>query len=117
MSNKTSNLSAEHRLATYGTLAPGQVNHGQLAALDGQWIAGSIPGILLTEGWGAAHDCPGLVLDPTGPDVSVQIFVSADLPQHWERLDLLEGDEYQRTQVRVDTADGSLSAYIYALAK
>ena len=109
-------LSAEHRLATYGTLAPGQVNHHQLSGLDGHWLKGRVHGRLLTEGWGADHGCPGLILDQDGPAVGVQVFVSSDLPAHWERLDLFEGIEYQRTEILVQTLQGPIPAYIYALA-
>lgn len=109
--------SAEHRLITYGTLAPGQVNHGQLAQLTGTWSTGTVRGRLLKEGWGAAHNCPGIVLGDGGEDVAVSIFESQDLPAHWPRLDAFEGDEYRRTPVRVMTSEGELEGYIYALAE
>ncbi len=108
--------SAEHRLVTYGTLAPGQVNHGQLAALDGTWSTGTVRGRLLKEGWGAAHDCPGIVLGD-GEDIEVSIFESEDLPAHWPRLDAFEGDEYRRVRVQVTTGQGDVEGYIYALAE
>ena len=47
-------LNASHRLATYGTLAPGRVNHHQMDGMDGEWIKGTIAGQLMSEGWGAA---------------------------------------------------------------
>ena len=108
--------SPERRLVTYGTLAPGQVNHGQLAALNGTWRPGTVRGRLLKEGWGAAHDCPGIVLDEAGEAVAVSIFESEDLPAHWLRLDAFEGEEYRRTAVRVMTDTGVVEGYVYALA-
>jgi len=38
---------AEHRLATYGTLAPGRPNHHQLDGLTGRWLEGHVNGTLV----------------------------------------------------------------------
>jgi gamma-glutamylcyclotransferase (GGCT)/AIG2-like uncharacterized protein YtfP len=103
------------RLATYGTLAPGRVNHHQLAGLKGQWQHGTVRG-RLDAGWAAAHGYPGLVLDPLGPAVEVHLFESADLPDHWARLDAFEGSGYRRVVTQVRTADDELAAWIYVLA-
>ena len=108
-------LTHNHRLVTYGTLAPGQINHRQLDGLVGQWQRGIVRGRLVEEGWGAAHGCPGIVLDPSGEEVQVHIFVSVDLPDHWQRLDDFEGDGYQRTKVEVVTASGPVAGSIYQL--
>ena len=59
---------------------------------------------------------PGIVLDPQGPPVPVQLFDSSDLPQHWPRLDAFEGPGYERVTVTVRTGSGDLAAMIYALA-
>jgi gamma-glutamylcyclotransferase (GGCT)/AIG2-like uncharacterized protein YtfP len=48
--------------------------------------------------------------------VNVQVFESADLPQHWARLDAFEGDGYRRETARVSTTNGELDACIYVLA-
>jgi gamma-glutamylcyclotransferase (GGCT)/AIG2-like uncharacterized protein YtfP len=108
--------SSERRLAVYGTLAPGQPNHQQLAELKGEWRAGKVRGRLLSEGWGAAMGYPGLILDANADEVNVQVFESADLPQHWARLDAFEGDGYRRETARVSTTNGELDACIYVLA-
>jgi hypothetical protein len=42
------------RLATYGTLAPGEPNEHKLAHVDGRWLTGVIRGRLIESGWGAA---------------------------------------------------------------
>jgi gamma-glutamylcyclotransferase (GGCT)/AIG2-like uncharacterized protein YtfP len=107
---------APTRLATYGSLAPGRVNHGELAGLDGTWTAGTVRGRLAPEGWGAALGFPGLVLDPEGEDVAVFVFSSPDLPRRWPRLDAFEGDGYRRVVAEVRTPDGPLDACIYVLA-
>lgn len=105
------------RLAVYGTLAPGRVNHHQLAGLRGQWRPGSVRGHLVEEGWGATLGFPALVLDAEGPTVAVQLFESTDLPAHWRRLDDFEGDGYRRAAARVSGADGEVDAWIYVAAE
>ena len=106
---------AETRLATYGTLVPGRVNDGQLAALKGSWQRGTVRGRLVEAGWGAKLGCPGLILDPSGDAVEVQVFESPDLPDHWPRLDAFEGDGYRRVVAQINTPDGDLEASIYVI--
>jgi gamma-glutamylcyclotransferase (GGCT)/AIG2-like uncharacterized protein YtfP len=108
---------ADTRLAVYGTLAPGRVNHHQLAGLQGQWRQGTVRGRLADAGWGVEHGYPALILDPLGPAVEVHLFESADLPDHWARLDAFEGSGYRRVVTRVRTADGERDAWIYVLAE
>ena len=107
---------SESRLATYGTLAPGQVNHHHMGGMAGFWSRGTLRGRLIAEGWGAAHNCPGVVLDPEGQEVEVHIFTSPDLPDHWQRLDAFEGAEYHRIAARAETASGEVDVSIYELA-
>ncbi|CAN5313213.1 gamma-glutamylcyclotransferase [soil metagenome] len=102
-------------LATYGTLRPGRSNHDQLNGLRGDWIGGTVRGVLYDEGWGAAEGYPGLVPDPLAEPVEVDVFRSDDLPDHWGRLDAFEGEGYARVTVEVETAEGPVSACLYAL--
>lgn len=104
------------RFATYGTLAPGRVNHHLLAGLKGRWQQGTVRGRLVDAGWGAALGYPGLVLDPLGPVVEVYLLESSELPDHWPSLDAFEGPGYRRVVTPVGTADGELEAWIYVLA-
>ncbi len=106
----------EVRLATYGTLAPGRSNHGHLSDVSGRWLVGHVRGALVEEGWGAELGYPGLILDPAGRSIEVQIFESQELARHWERLDAFEGPGYRRVSVDVATAEGDLPASIYVLA-
>ena len=106
---------ADTRLATYGTLSPGQVNHHQLAGLTGSWRRGTVRGRLGVTGWAAPLGYLGLVLDSTGPLVDVYLFESSDLPDHWSRLDEFEGSEYRRVVTQVCTADGDVPAWIYVI--
>ena len=110
-----SRMSARTRLATYGTLAPGRVNNGQLAALTGHWRRGTVRGRLVGAGWGAELGFPGLILEPSGAAVEVHVFESPDLPDHWLRLDAFEGDGYRRVVTQVRTQDGDLDASIYVI--
>jgi gamma-glutamylcyclotransferase (GGCT)/AIG2-like uncharacterized protein YtfP len=107
--------SADTRLAVYGTLAPGRSNYHQLADLEGQWRRGTVRGRLDRAGWAASIGYPGLILDPVGPIVDVDLFESAALPQHWPRLDEFEGSDYRRVVTRVSTLDGDVDACIYVI--
>jgi len=109
-------FAAECRLAVYGSLAPGRPNHHQLAALRGDWRTGKVRGRLVEKGWGAALGYPGLVLDAAGDEIAVQLFESAGLSEHWNRLDAFEGDGYRRVVVSVQTEAGPVDAFIYIIA-
>jgi gamma-glutamylcyclotransferase (GGCT)/AIG2-like uncharacterized protein YtfP len=106
-------MSLDHTLATYGTLAPGRSNHRQLSSLRGEWSVGTVRGKLVDKGWGAALGYPALVLDANGDRIEVHLFKSADLPNHWRRLDDFEGSEYRRVPVQVETEEGFVDAWIY----
>ncbi len=108
---------AETRLAVYGTLAPGEPNHHQLSALEGIWRDGQVTGWLVAEGWGAALGYPALVPDPAGGTIAVKLFESAELPQHWHRLDAFEGEGYRRVPIVVETDSGAVEASIYVAAE
>jgi gamma-glutamylcyclotransferase (GGCT)/AIG2-like uncharacterized protein YtfP len=103
-------------LAVYGTLAPGQSNHHQLAGLSGRWSSGFVRGHLHQAGWGAALGFPGLVLDDDGERLPVQLFASEDLSAHWARLDAFEGEGYRRVVATVQTPVGEVDAFVYVLA-
>lgn len=104
------------RLATYGTLAPGCANHHQLAALKGTWRRATVRGRLVEAGWGAKLGFPGMILDPSGDIIELDVFESSDLPAHWSRLDEFEGAGYRRVITRASTVDGDLDVSIYEIA-
>ena len=104
------------RLATYGSLAPGRANHPQLDGLRGQWFKAIVRGDLVQSGWGVDLGFPGLVLNPTGGAVEVDVFEAGDLSEHWARLDAFEGEGYRRVLARMETTNGSIDAWIYVLA-
>jgi gamma-glutamylcyclotransferase (GGCT)/AIG2-like uncharacterized protein YtfP len=109
-------MTAEHRLASYGTLAPGKLNNHQLDGLEGQWHPGTVRGRLYDSGWGSALGFPGLVLDSESFEIPVCVFESEDLPDHWERLDTFEGEGYRRVVASVLVNGQTVEAYVYALA-
>lgn len=95
-----SKFGAGSRLAVYGTLAPGRSNHHQISSLEGEWIAGlSARGELLSTGWGDQLGYPALRWSMSAAEVEVQLFVSAELPRQWRRLDAFEGRDYVRILV------------------
>ena len=107
----------DHRLATYGTLAPGRVNHHQLAALRGTWRTDTVRGTLIPTGWGGDLGHPALIPNDAGEVVKVHLFESPDLPHHWPRLDDFEGDGYRRVPIHVTTPEGPIEAWIYRAAQ
>jgi gamma-glutamylcyclotransferase (GGCT)/AIG2-like uncharacterized protein YtfP len=101
---------AHRQLAVYGTLAPGRSNHHQVAALTGRWIPDcTVSGEPIAAGWAADLGFPALRWSVRGAPVAAWLFVSADLPAHWARLDAFEGEEYLRILVPVH-AGGRLIA-------
>ena len=114
--SSTGGFGAEHRLAVYGTLAPGRANEHLLGALVGTWTLGTVRGHLHERGWGAASGYPGIVLDDSGPHVEVHLFTSRQLPVHWDDLDHFEGPGYRRRAAVVHCDGSELTAYVYALA-
>lgn len=63
----------DRRLASYGSLAPGRVNHRQLAGPNGSWRQGTVKGRLVEAGWGAGYR--GVVASVHTPDGDVEAWV------------------------------------------
>lgn len=106
-------FTAQTRLASYGTLAPGEANHHQMDGMEGTWHKGFVRGIMIKAGWGIHKGLPGFRVDETGPEIPFHIFQSQDLPNHWARLDEFEGEGYFRTPVMVLTDKGEIECSIY----
>ena len=77
-----------------------------MAPLSGAWTEAQISGSLHDAGWGAAHGCPGARLLDNDIDkitadsyptsvVKGVLFESTDLADFWQKLDDLEGIDYQ----------------------
>ncbi|WP_420349019.1 gamma-glutamylcyclotransferase [Pelagibius sp.] len=84
------------KLAIYGTLAPGEANHHQIAGLGGRWTEATLQGVLDRVGQGEHQGLPALRLDPKGQAVSARLLESPRLPGAWDRLDAFESREMQR---------------------
>ena len=103
-----------HRLAVYGSLAPGQANQHVLADLGGSWTSGFVEGELFAIGWGAAIGFPAMRWAPDGERIPVHLLVSARLPDAWTRLDRFEGPDYRRILIPIFGEEGLLAvANIY----
>lgn len=85
----------DRELAVYGTLAPGERNHGLLSGLVGTWRSGLVRGRRAMRGY------PVFTWDETAPPVPVALLTSDALPAHWCRIDEFEGDDYRRVLVPV----------------
>ncbi len=109
---------ASHRLAVYGSLAPGRPSHSVIEGIRGAWTDGFVRGRLKRTGWGSGIGYPAISWDPEGDRVRVKMLVSPELPEHWKRLDEFEGADYVRVLVPVEDEGGALIAVanIYALA-
>lgn len=108
-------MEAGTRLAVYGTLAPGKANHRQLDGLAGAWEPGWIRGRMARATRGEHTGLPGLIPDPQGEAIPVQVFTSPDLPAHWDRLDRFEGEVFRRVAVRIVLGETEVEAQLYAL--
>lgn len=104
------------RLFVYGTLAPDKENHHVMVGIEGSWEKATIYGRLISEGWGAAHGCPGVIPTENGELVTGYLFTSEQLPQHWSMLDEFEGPDYRRVLVPVTVQNGEqFNACVYAI--
>lgn len=108
-------MSADTRLASYGTLAPGRENHEQVEKLKGHWMEGTVRGHATTNSKGRWVGYPGFILDPAGAEIPVFILQSDDLPAHWPHLDAFEGEAYRRVVTTAQTVGGSIEVSIYEL--
>lgn len=73
-------------------------------------------GHLVAKGWGADAGYPGILLDDSAPAVDGLLCESADLPDHWGRLDDFEGPGYERVLVTAHVGDGpKVPAFVYAI--
>jgi gamma-glutamylcyclotransferase (GGCT)/AIG2-like uncharacterized protein YtfP len=93
----------DERLAAYGTLAPGECNHGELAGCPGTWTPGAV------RGRRTVRSFPVFTYDPTAPFVPVMVLHSPELARTWPRIDDFEGPDYRRIVVPVFQA-GLLTA-------
>ncbi len=109
-------ISARSRLAVYGSLAPGERHHDQLAHLRGTWQPATVRGRIVDRGWRRGEGYPGFVAETGADRVDVHLFTSSELEGVWRALDRFEGRQYRRIVVPVELTDGTVvEASIYEL--
>lgn len=97
---------SHQKLAVYGSLAPGRSNHHEMTPMRGRWFADlAVHGDYLDVGWGAQMGFPAMRSRADGEPIPVHLFLSRQLPQHWQRLDEFEGEEYCRILIPVFCRD------------
>jgi gamma-glutamylcyclotransferase (GGCT)/AIG2-like uncharacterized protein YtfP len=106
---------ASVKLAIYGTLAPGKVNHHHIADLGGTWSDAAVRGRLGRVPCGIHQGLPAIILDPAAALLPVKLLLCERLPAAWSRLDAFEGEEMQRLLVPLEGEGGITGvANIYA---
>lgn len=105
-------------LFTYGTLCPNHSNHHIMAPINNAtWQKASVRGHYLADGnVGSSKGYPAIILDDDGDVVCGWVCSSPDLPNHWQRLDVFEGDGYKRVQTIAMLETGkTVKAFVYEL--
>ncbi len=97
-----------HKLITYGTLAPGMPNHYIISDLQGNWEKCWINGYI-----DDVHGLPVFHWDTSRPLIEMQLFVSPGLSKKWSLIDKFEGSSYKRRLITAKTNTGITVAYIY----
>ncbi len=102
--------SPQHRLAAYGTLQPGESNYHIVSSIEGTWLKGILRGsVHQYEGY------PRFEWNEEGEEISASILVSETLPQHLDRIDEFEGENYSRILVPVTVDDCTIVCNVYAV--
>ncbi len=92
-------------LVVYGSLAPGAANAGVMDGIHGVWHEATVRGHRWWWSTGPYVGYPAFRVDHDGDEVEVLVLVSADLPDHWDRLDAFEGPGYRRVDIPVRYRD------------
>ena len=105
-------FATDHHLVVYGSLAPGESNHAQLAGLEGEWSRGWVHGRLLPDP--PVEGYPFLRWSPGGEPVPAWLLTSPGLAERWARLDAFEGPAYRRFVVPFHDSTGVRAlGYVY----
>lgn len=103
-------------LFVYGTLMPNCPNGHILENIVGKFVPATVKGFLKDAGWSASMGYPGIVLDENGDTIHGFLFYSHNLINHWDYLDDFEGEEFIRSEVKVERYDEmDVDTYIYVL--
>ena len=103
-------------LFVYGTLMPNCPNAYILENIVGKFVPATVKGKLIDAGWSASMGYPGIRLEMGDDTIHGFLFYSDNLINHWENLDIFEGEEFIRTPVVVERYDEvEVQTYIYTL--
>lgn len=103
-------------LFVYGTLMPNCPNAHVLENIVGKFVPATVKGKLIDAGWSASMGYPGIRLDAGNDTIHGFLFYSDNLINHWDYLDEFEGEEFERTAVKVERFDEiEVDTYIYTL--
>lgn len=89
-------------LIAYGTIAPGNINHGILSDLKGEWSRCKINGKI--------NDINRLPVFHWALDekpIDTDLFYSKDLPVNWPNIDKFEGSMYKRRLIPAEIFDNN----------
>ncbi len=104
-------------LFVYGSLQPGAGNASELADIKGHWVRARARGQIRQFARGPNRDYPVLLPDEKDSDwIQGWVLFSPLLRRHWKRLDVFEGREYRRAELRVELSSGQKQrAHCYIL--
>jgi gamma-glutamylcyclotransferase (GGCT)/AIG2-like uncharacterized protein YtfP len=109
MDESGTSISPDHVLIAYGSLRPGEKNHNVVHHINGYWISGIVHGEL-----GRWMEYPQFIPNSETPGpIEVQVLISNQLPENWQKIDKFEGNAYMRVLLPVETADGTIIGNIY----
>ena len=108
----------EDCLFVYGTLMPNCPHGNVLEEIVGKFVPATVQGKLKGQGWSASMGYPGITLENDRDTIHGFLFYSNNLINHWEKLDIFEGEEFVREEVTVERYDElEVDTYIYVLKK
>ena len=112
----TAGENGDHRLAVYGSLAPGRPNHAHVAGLGGRWIPGEVRGRLVEAGWAPPSATPRSSSTPTARRSASRFWCRPTYPPTGPGSTTSRGPGYERVLTTVRTTTGEVEAYIYVLS-
>ncbi len=95
-------FACSQHLAVYGTLAPGESNHREVAQLVGTWSR------IRVRGHRAVRRDPVFRWDEAAPHVDMLLLTASALAAQWPRLDAFEGTDYRRILVPAWRTDDTI---------
>jgi hypothetical protein len=88
-----------------------------LENIVGKFVPATVKGKLIDAGWSAGMGYPGIRLEMGNDTIHGFLFYSDNLINHWEKLDIFEGEEFIRMPVVATRDDNEMEieTFIYTL--